>query len=707
MAESIISPGVFTRENDISFIQPAPVAAGAAFIGPTVKGPVEQPTLVTSYNDYVRKFGVTFSSGSNKYEYLTSLSVKNYFQNGGQTALITRVVDSVGDSYDPATSTYVFSNKVTGVNRATGSSTIVRAVDGQQYSIVNGSNTYTFVASDDPVPGDVPSGNVFYFSTGSDATETAANLVEQINSASAYLPVSASSVAGVLALSGSAAGTAYNGILFKTGSVGGAAPDFTLITVQGGTDAASTSYPFELETLGKGIIYNNSTAASDAGAHNSDGSLVSGSEDNLRWEVSNINNNRGTFTLSIRRGDDSTKNKVVLETFNNLSLDPASDDYIESRIGSQTTTIGTDGTNTFLTVQGEYPNRSNFVRVSAVNLPTLNYLGNDGLTVNLDAAGVSYSASLPQAKSGSFHSATGTIIAGANFYKNIASQTQGLTGADYNQAIALLENKDDYQFNVIAVPGLNAEDHPTQIDAVISLAESRGDCIAVVDLTGHGATVSEVTDSAANLNSSYAASYWPWLQTRTSTGKNEWVPASTVIPGVYAFTDASSAPWFAPAGLVRGGIGGVIQAERRLTKGERDTLYAGKVNPIASFPGTGITVFGQKTLQTKASALDRVNVRRLLIELKKFVGDQAKNLVFEQNTIATRNKFLATVNPYLESVVQRQGLYAYRVVMDDSNNSADVVDRNQLVGQIFIQPTKTIEYVVLDFTIEPTGATFA
>jgi hypothetical protein len=175
---------------------------------------------------------------------------------------------------------------------------------------------------------------------------------------------------------------------------------------------------------------------------------------------------------------------------------------------------------------------------------------------------------------------------------------------------------------------------------------------------------------------------------------------------VYAFTDAASAPWFAPAGLVRVGLPGVIQAERKLTKGDRDTLYASKVNPIATFPGTGISVFGQKTLQTKASALDRVNVRRLLIALKKFIGDQAKNLVFEQNTIATRNRFLATVNPYLESVVQRQGLYAYRVVMDDTNNTADVVDRNQLVGQIYIQPTKTIEFVVLDFIVEPTGATF-
>ena len=162
-----------------------------------------------------------------------------------------------------------------------------------------------------------------------------------------------------------------------------------------------------------------------------------------------------------------------------------------------------------------------------------------------------------------------------------------------------------------------------------------------------------------------------------------------------------------PAGLVRGGLVGVIQAEQKLARSQRDTLYDGKINPIATFPGAGIAVFGQKTLQTKASALDRVNVRRLLINLKKFLGDQANNLVFEQNTVATRNNFLAAVNPFLESVVQRQGLFAFRVVMDDTNNTADVVDRNQLVGQIFIQPAKTAEFIVLDFTIEPTGATFS
>ena len=190
------------------------------------------------------------------------------------------------------------------------------------------------------------------------------------------------------------------------------------------------------------------------------------------------------------------------------------------------------------------------------------------------------------------------------------------------------------------------------------------------------------------------------------TGKNVWVPASTVMAGVFSYNDSVSEPWFAPAGINRGGLGQVIRAEQKLTQANRDTLYTGKVNPIATFPGTGTVVYGQKTLQTRASALDRVNVRRLLIQLKSYISQVGQTLVFEQNTIATRNAFLSQVNPYLESVQQRQGLYAFKVIMDDSNNTPDVIDRNQMIGQIYIQPTKTAEFIYLDFNILPTGATF-
>jgi phage tail sheath protein FI len=595
MAESIISPGVLTRENDISFIAPAPIQAGAAFIGPTVKGPDNQPTIVTSYNDFTRKFGETFTSGSSNFEFLTSVAVKNYFSQGGGTALITRIVSG---AYSSAVNTHISAS------------------------------------------------------------------------------------------------------------------------------AKASTQPFVLTTLGKGAMYNNAAAiGSTTGSSyiNSDGSLVTGSVDNLRWEIQNVNNAQGTFTLLVRQGNDNTNNPIILETFNNLSLDPNSTNYIEAVIGNQFTTVGTDGLTSYIYKEGTYPNRSNYIRVSAINLTTPTYLSNDGVTVNTDSGNTSYSASLPVAKSGSFFNGEGAVKSGATYFASLGTgnantDAQGLVGDNYTTAISLLANKDEYQFNIVSTPGLiygttaqaaGTKNAKNVIDSVISLAEQRGDCIAVVDLVPTGSVISAVTQQAAIINSSYAATYWPWVQVQSATGKNQYVPAGTVIPGVYAFTDNASAPWFAPAGLVRGGLAGVIQAERKLTKGDRDTLYLGKVNPIATFPGTGISVFGQKTLQTKASALDRVNVRRLLIELKKFIGDQARNLVFEQNTIATRNRFLATVNPYLESVVQRQGLFAYRVVMDDTNNTADVVDRNQLVGQIFIQPTRTVEFVVLDFTIEPTGATFA
>jgi phage tail sheath protein FI len=221
-----------------------------------------------------------------------------------------------------------------------------------------------------------------------------------------------------------------------------------------------------------------------------------------------------------------------------------------------------------------------------------------------------------------------------------------------------------------------------------------------------GDNVATVISNATSVDNSYAAAYYPWVQVSApNTGKLTWVPPSTIIPSVFAYNDRISAPWFAPAGFTRGSLS-VIQAERKLAPTDRDTLYAGKINSIATFPGQGVVAYGQKTLQKKASALDRINVRRLLIELKSYIGQVANNLVFEQNTIATRNRFLRQVNPYLESIQQRQGLYAYKVVMDESNNTADVIDRNQLLGQIFIQPTRTAEFVILDFNVTPTGATF-
>ena len=456
--------------------------------------------------------------------------------------------------------------------------------------------------------------------------------------------------------------------------------------------------PFVLETISEGTIMNSTSTEIS-------GSLPSGSSDNVRWEIPTVNTASGTFSLLIRRGDDNNVQKVVLESYNNLSLDPYASNYISKVIGDVNFNLVSDSGDYFIQQSGSYSNISRYVRVKQVNFNTPKYFDNNG------NAKPAFTGSLPAASSGSFGSAVGSNIPvgrAANFYENInATDSQGLTGGNYTNAIALLSNVDEYKYNVISIPGLLASTHATQTTALVNNTIGRGDSIAIIDLVAYNSQVNAVINQASGFDSSYAAAYWPWLQTiDPNTGEAVWIPTSTMIPGVYAFTDASSDPWFAPAGITRGALGQVIRAERKLTAGNRDDIYEANVNPIATFPGSGVTVFGQKTLQKRASALDRVNVRRLLIALKGFIGQVAEGLVFEQNTAATRNNFLSQVNPYLESVQQRQGLYAFKVVMDETNNTPDVVDRNELVGQIFLQPTRTAEFIVLDFNVLPTGAVF-
>ncbi len=585
MAETLISPGVLARENDQSFIGARPVTFGAAIIGAAVKGPVNIPTAVSTFSQYEAIFGGAVESGSQYYTYLNSIAARNYFANGGESLLVTRVV--------------------------------------------TGSFTSAFT-------------------------------------------------------SGSAAGPNESGIMANAWQ-----------------DNAATQYQkqsFVLKTISEGELMNSFSPVT------ANGSLPSGSADNLRWEIATTNTSSGQFSLLIRRGNDINNQKAILETYNNLSMDPTAPNYIGKVIGDTYFTVESDGPDYYVKTNGNYPRRSAYVYVESVGTPTPQYFNNDG------SVKPQFTGSLPLVGSGSFAAATGKNIENndAKFNENItAANIQGIAPAGYTQTIALLNNKDDYQFNVISAPGLNGVDHGTQVNSLVALAQNRTDCLAVIDLIGYNSSVNQVTTQASSYDTSYAAAYWPWLQTIDAvTGQTVWAPASTYIPAVYAFTDASADPWFAPAGLVRGALGSVVRAERKLTSGNRDTLYEANVNPIATFPGSGVVVFGQKTLQKRASALDRVNVRRLLIALKSYIVQVSDGLVFEQNTNSTRNNFLAQVNPYLESVQQRQGLYAFKVVMDASNNTPDVIDRNELVGQIYLQPTKTAEFVILDFNVLPTGATF-
>jgi len=557
-----------------------PPTVGLALVGPTVKGQPNIPTVVTSYSDYINRFGGSFTSGGANYEFLTSVTAYNYFQQGGTSILVTRVTSG---SFSPASASVLIS----------------------------------------------------------------------------------------------------------------------------GSSVAVPTASFVLETLNVGVMANNTSSIL------SNGSLFSGSQENIRWEVRNVNTGSGTFTLLVHRGDDNTNTPVILETYTNVSLDPNSINYIESVIGNQSKTVQYDADmgGFYIKISGDYPNNSRYVRVKSVDKPTPNYLNNAG-GVGVDTAGNSYSASLPFAGSGSyggsFAGASGNDIpyVGSTLFGNIGTTTQGLISDNYATASNILANKDEYDYELLVTPGLIKNQH-TAVADFIANAEARGDYFYIADLVPYNSSIGTPVTAASSMDTNYAGAYWPWVQVLSQeTGKLVWAPASTIMAGVYAFNDNVSAEWFAPAGLNRGGLGGVVQAERKLSPTNRDNLYAGKVNPIATFPNVGVTAFGQKTLQQKASALDRINVRRLLIALKRYIGNVSKTLIFEQNTTVTRNRFLSQVTPYLESVQQRQGLYAFKVVMDETNNTPDVIDRNQLVGQIYLQPTRTAEFILLDFNILPTGVEF-
>ena len=707
MAEAIVSPGVFQRETDQSFITPTPVEVGAAIVGPTVRGPIELPTVVSSFADYKNKFGTTFVSASENLEFFTSIAVQKFFSNGGNSMLVTRVGSG---SFTEATSTNITANQGASSGFATGSLTMGTFFtdEGDELQVTVGGKEFRFIAAD---PSELPADNspVFFVGTGSNAETSIDNLVAKIGTANTLgAGITVNDGVSFLGISASAAGTSGNSILIQTGS--GTITE-TVITLGGGIDG-SGEVAFTLKTLAEGTVLNNSTGASDDGVEFSDGSLKSGSLDNLRYEISGVNTTAGTFNVSIRRGDDNLNNKIILETFVGCSLDPKADNYISKVIGDQFATPTEMESQTSIRINGDYPNKSKFVRVSNVALQTPNYFLNDG-SVGTNSSGNSFTANLPSAQSGSFHGATGNIIPtgeALNTFETITNvtdgNTQGLIASDYTTALNILKNQDEYRFATLTLPGVYQADYGGAVASAIELCEVRGDCFYIADMVPYNSDVATVTSEAGELNTNFAGTYWPWVKVpSTELSRNVWAPASTVMQGVYAANDRVAAPWFAPAGLNRGGLP-IVRTEFKVTQALRDKLYDNKVNPIATFPRVGPVAYGQKTLQKKASALDRINVRRLLISLKNFIGDTSKNLVFEQNTTVTRNRFLNAVNPFLESVQQRQGLFAFRVVMDESNNTADAIDRNQLVGQIFIQPTRTAEFIILDYTIQPTGATF-
>ena len=281
----------------------------------------------------------------------------------------------------------------------------------------------------------------------------------------------------------------------------------------------------------------------------------------------------------------------------------------------------------------------------------------------------------------------------------------------YLNGIYTFNNPEAVNINVFATPGIDLRDNVSLIENAVDMVEvDRADSLYVMttpdtDVDGVALTPSEAVDLVddSGIDSNYSATYWPWIQMNdTENNRYVWLPPTVEVMRNIALTDNIAFPWFAAAGLNRGTTN-AVKARVKLKLDDRDDLYEGRINPMATFSDVGVVIFGNKTLQVRESALNRINVRRLLLQARKLISAVSIRLLFEQNDEVVRNQFLSLVNPILDNIRKERGLTDFRVVLDDTPES---IDRNELNGRIFVKPTRSLEYISIEFNITNTGASF-
>ena len=290
------------------------------------------------------------------------------------------------------------------------------------------------------------------------------------------------------------------------------------------------------------------------------------------------------------------------------------------------------------------------------------------------------------------------------------------TVSSYRKAINLMSSKTDVDIQLLAIPGIR---HPSVTDYAVQKIEDRFDAMFIMDIEERDQVNSYITSSLQKphvsntvsdfknrgLNTSFAAAYFPDVVVEDpSTSTLIQVPPSVAVLGAYSFNDAVAHPWFAPAGFARGGLNTVEMASVRLNRTNLDDLYEADINPITEFPNTGICIWGQKTLLAENTALDRINVRRLLIDVRRKIRNIANSLLFEPNREETLERFSSLANPILQRVQEQSGVDRYKVIIDTTTTTQADVENNTLRGKIFLQPTRSVEFVSLDFVVTNAGS---
>ena len=293
---------------------------------------------------------------------------------------------------------------------------------------------------------------------------------------------------------------------------------------------------------------------------------------------------------------------------------------------------------------------------------------------------------------------------------------EGCTVASFRKAVDIMGNRSDVDIKLLAIPGMRDE---AITDYALDAVDNRFDSLYIMDIeekdTLNNVVTSSVQDISVSetvtafknraLDSSFGAAYFPDVVIQDPvTRTNVRCPPSVAVLGAFALNDTIGHPWFAPAGFTRGALSSVIQSSVDLNRANLDNIYDADINPITDFPGTGVVVWGQKTLLAAASALDRVNVRRLLIDIRRKVRAIANSLLFEPNRESTLEKFSGLVNPILQKIQEQSGLERYKVVIDTTTTTQADIDNNTIRGKIFVQPTRTVEFIALDFVVTNAGA---
>ena len=607
-----LSPGIYTREVDFSFYVKQISTSSCGMVGVAERGPINKPVLVTSWEQFINKFGSYLQAGYLAY------AARAFFDNGGSVLFVNRIAH-LTDPTDRNTLTAVKAQVVLKDRRVATASLVTGTVGTdriawraiQPGAAGNAVSVELIAAGNDTLLSIGVLGQAVTVNLATDGAGDPVSTADQVVAAVVESPEASARVT---------AETQDAGIVQAAASA----------NLSGGMDAMDT---LKVRAADEG------TWGERLSVQVEDGSL----------------DPTGAFNLVVRH-----KGEVV-EVFKDLSMDEAAPNHVELVVNERSDFITVEDLGTASGLPLDRP------VIGVFDLSG----GNDGLT-GLDDAD----------------------------YSGDPSQHTGFYAFDEIDAL-----------NLIMVPGVTTAE---VIHAGVTYAENRQDLMLLAEAPIHLEPLEAVDFrkgqgmySHGAFNSSYAALYYPWIEINDPvTGKRKLVPPSGAVAGCYARSDKKTHVWYAPAGIDRGRVFNALSLGYKTSRGERDVLYPEGVNVIASFPDSGINIWGQKTLQSQPSALDRVNVRRLMMFIEEAIAESSRFVVFEPNNPQTWRALIRLINPFMQDIKDKGGLYDFTVQCDEETNTPAVIDRNELVARVFVKPTKTAEFIELNFVLTATGADF-